>query len=209
MFRIATVRHQYIELFRNIYKFKRYFLLGVVEFEYKSFFYTLQLPLSSLYQEENSVNLGNKKQHMVFIIIGYVRECSMSTCCLQTQCFQCCIKTNMILTYRDIESIKQIGYARQFFVTEHDGWLQLKNHKGRCVFHNGTKCTIYSQRPEGCRLYPVVYNKDDKSVLLDDECPQKHCFVLSKTKVEQITTLVSLLEQERKGRTQKEDFQNK
>jgi hypothetical protein len=44
-----TATNVYKELFRNIYKFKRYFLLGVVEFEYKSFFYALQLPLSSLF----------------------------------------------------------------------------------------------------------------------------------------------------------------
>jgi uncharacterized protein len=140
---------------------------------------------------------------MVFKTIGYLRWNHMPNCCLETKCLQCCIKTNMILSYRDVESIQKLGYARRFFVIEHEGWLQLRNHQGRCVFHNGIHCTIYNQRPEGCSLYPVVYNKDDKSVILDDECPQKHCFVLSKAKEEQITTLISLLEQERQGRMKK------
>lgn len=110
------------------------------------------------------------------------------------------METNMLLSYHDIDTIEKIGYTKDFFVVEDDGWLQLKNHHGRCVFHNGTYCTIYQQRPTGCHLYPVVYDNDDKSALLDNECPQRHCFTLSKRKTHQLTTLVSLLEQERTDR---------
>jgi Fe-S-cluster containining protein len=125
----------------------------------------------------------------------------MSSICLETKCIQCCIETNMILSYRDIENIQKLGYDNKFFVTEHDGWLQLKNDKGRCVFHNGTRCTIYHQRPEGCTLYPVVYDKDNQKAILDSECPQKHCFPLSKTNSQQLDNLVCLLEKERSDRT--------
>jgi Fe-S-cluster containining protein len=125
----------------------------------------------------------------------------MSSVCLETKCIQCCIETNMILSYRDIENIQKQGYEQKFFVTEHDGWLQLKNDKGRCVFHNGTRCTIYHQRPEGCTLYPVVYDKDNQKAILDSECPQKHCFSLSKNKSQQLDNLVCLLEKERSDRT--------
>lgn len=108
----------------------------------------------------------------------------------------------MLLSSRDIENIQKIGYDRQFFVSEHKGWLQLKNHQGRCVFHNGTQCTIYFQRPEGCTLYPVVYDKDNDSAILDNECPQKHCFSLSKTKSQQLHNLILILEKEKTERIQ-------
>jgi Fe-S-cluster containining protein len=124
----------------------------------------------------------------------------MSSCCLETKCIQCCIETNMILSYRDIENIQKMGYDRQFFVSERNGWLQLKNHQDRCVFHNGTRCTIYHQRPEGCTLYPVVYDKDNHCAILDSECPQKHCFPLVKSKIQQLLDLISTLEHERNQR---------
>jgi uncharacterized protein len=126
--------------------------------------------------------------------------------CLETKCIRCCIETNMILTYRDIENIQKIGYDRQFFVSENKGWLQLKNRKGRCIFHDGTRCTIYRNKPEGCSLYPVVYNRDSNSVILDNECPQKHCFSLSKAKSQQLDILISILENERTERRQSKNF---
>lgn len=107
------------------------------------------------------------------------------------------METNMFLTSRDIQLIEKRGFTREFFVSENNGWLQLKNHHGRCVFHNGNKCIIYEHRPEGCRLYPLVYDKTHEEVILDDECPQRHCFPLTKEKNSQLKRLVCLLETER------------
>jgi Fe-S-cluster containining protein len=109
----------------------------------------------------------------------------------------------MILTSYDIRIIQNKGYHYDFFVKEHNGWLQLKNKKGRCVFHDGTVCTIYPQRPKGCTLYPVVYDKDNTCAILDNECPQRPCFSLSKRNRRQLTTLVRILEEEREERMQK------
>jgi len=124
----------------------------------------------------------------------------MTTCCLETNCTRCCIKTNMLLTTHDIQTIEKLGYVAQFFVSERNGWLQLKNNKGRCVFHNGTVCTIYDHRPKGCVLYPVVYDKDHQVAILDRDCPQKHTFLISDTKSEQLYRLISILEKEQIGR---------
>jgi Fe-S-cluster containining protein len=124
----------------------------------------------------------------------------MSNCCLETKCIQCCRETNMILTYHDIENIEKKGYDRNYFITEHDGWFMLKNKNSRCVFHNGTLCTIYHERPEGCTLYPVVYDTDDACAILDDECPQQQCFPLTKPKESQLHALVRILEKERMQR---------
>lgn len=138
---------------------------------------------------------------MVFITLGYSRGYDMSRCCLETKCLQCCIETNMVLTNQDVARIKQLGYAVGFFVKKHKGWLQLRNIQGRCVFHNGIQCTIYPHRPKGCMLYPIVYDKDNRCAIFDSECPQKHCFTLSPSKVRQLSALVSLLEKERTIRT--------
>ena len=131
----------------------------------------------------------------------------MTTCCLETKCIQCCVKTNMVLTSYDIETIEKLGYEVKFFVSERNRWLQLKNKKGRCVFHNGTICTIYDHRPEGCVLYPIVYDKDHRSAILDSDCPQRHCFLLSNTKSKQLYTLISILEKERVGRKKEKKMQ--
>ncbi len=133
----------------------------------------------------------------------------MSNCCLETKCIQCCIETNMILSYHDIETIQKMGYDRQFFLVEHDGWLQLKNNNDRCVFHNGTVCTIYPRRPKGCIFYPVVYDKDNACVILDSECPQKHCFSLSKEKRQHLHDFISILEKEKTERILKKKYKKK
>ena len=125
---------------------------------------------------------------------------TMENCCLGTKCIECCKETNMLLSHKDIETIRTLGYEDDFFIEKHRGWLQLKNKNGRCVFHDGTKCTIYEHRPEGCTLYPVVYNADTKEAMLDSECPRQKCFSISNEKANQLIALVSALRKERMQR---------
>jgi len=130
----------------------------------------------------------------------------MTNCCLETHCTHCCIKTNMVLTTHDIQIIEKLGYEARFFVSERNGWLQLKNNNGRCVFHNERVCTIYDHRPEGCVLYPVVYDMDHRMAILDSDCPQRHCFLLSDTKSEQLYHLISILEKEQVRRKKRKEI---
>lgn len=109
----------------------------------------------------------------------------------------------MLLSYQDIKNIQKRGYDITFFAEEHQGWLQLKNNNGRCVFHNKTTCTIYEQRPKGCTLYPVVYDKETQCLILDAECPQRQYFRISDEKKKQLLLLVTTLEQERVQRKNK------
>jgi uncharacterized protein len=140
---------------------------------------------------------------MIFIINVYWRYDPMPNPCLETKCNQCCIETNMLLSKNDIKKIQNLGYDFKVFAKERQGWLQLQNTHGRCVFHDGNKCTIYENRPEGCTLYPVVYEKEGRQAFLDEACPQKHHFHLTKEKERQLKTLVSILENERKERLKK------
>jgi len=91
-------------------------------------------------------------------------------------CNVCCINTEMPLLEEDIERITKHGFKREYFVKEKDGFLVLKNQKGKCVFLKKRKCIIYQDRPLGCRLYPLIYDIDFKNATIDYECPQKEFF---------------------------------
>lgn len=125
----------------------------------------------------------------------------MKGCCIDYKCIQCCLETEMFLSNEDIERIRGLGFAPEFFITKRDERLQLKNYNGRCVFHNGIGCSIYENRPEGCKLYPIIYN-EDMSPTLDDDCPHRDKFEISKTAIQQISDLVLKLEYERDQRKQ-------
>ncbi len=124
----------------------------------------------------------------------------MKSCCIDYKCIQCCLDTNMPLSHQDIDRIKRLGFDTNFFVTGREGWLQLKNQDGRCVFHSSIMCTIYENRPDGCRLYPIIYDKDKKQALFDKDCPQRDKFHMSKSITKQLYDLVSKIESERAER---------
>jgi Fe-S-cluster containining protein len=86
-------------------------------------------------------------------------------------CGRCCISTEMILFRDDIERIKSLGFKLEDFTEFRDGFYRLKNVNGRCVFlSSGNKCRIYSFRPIGCRVYPLIYSLDEGPIF-DSECP--------------------------------------
>ena len=124
----------------------------------------------------------------------------MISFCINIKCLQCCKNTNMLLSKMDIKRIESLGYSYDFFVDIHNGWFQLKNQDGRCVFHNSIMCTIYENRPDGCKLYPIIYDKDKKHAVFDKDCPHKHNFYMTQSVKKQLYDLVSKIESERAGR---------
>lgn len=89
------------------------------------------------------------------------------------RCGKCCEDTEMPLTRDDVKRILALGYRLEEFAEFRGGVLRLKNVGGRCVFNDPeTKlCKIYEHRPDGCRLYPLVY-VDGLGPALDAEvCP--------------------------------------
>jgi Fe-S-cluster containining protein len=117
--------------------------------------------------------------------------------CIKNKCIKCCIQTSMILTYKDIEKINKLGYNKNFFISFKNGWINLKNKYGRCVFHNGLKCIIYNSRPEGCRLYPLIFDNIYKSANLDSECPYKEYFNFDLKDNKKLYNLIKRLKSER------------
>jgi len=80
----------------------------------------------------------------------------------------------MPLTKRDIGRIKRLGFAEEYFVDRRGRIPRLKNVDGHCVFLNPmmNSCTIYPDRPEGCRLYPLMYEEKSDRVMVDPLCPK-------------------------------------
>jgi len=141
----------------------------------------------------------------VLIVETYWRNnspvvCAMKNWCLRYGCIKCCLNTKMPLSTSDIEEIRGLGFTEDFFVTRRDGELRLRNLNGRCVFHNGERCTIYNHRPEGCRLYPAVFDEDKGRVVLHAYCPHRKKFQLTPTILCEVVKLVRKLDAERKRR---------
>jgi len=122
----------------------------------------------------------------------------MKDTCLQYECIECCLNTEMPLSSSDIVRIRGLGFPESFFIVKKNGNRRLKNLSGRCVFHNGQRCCIYNYRPEGCRLYPVIFHEAAGEVVLDSYCPHHEKFQLTPTTSHEVIKLVRRLEAEKK-----------
>jgi Fe-S-cluster containining protein len=90
-----------------------------------------------------------------------------------SSCGVCCRETEMLLSSKDIRRLERKGYHSDFFVRfDSEGYAILKNQRGYCVFYDREKrrCKVYTHRPTGCRIYPVIYH-EDKGIIVDPICP--------------------------------------
>ena len=115
--------------------------------------------------------------------------------CRTHKCVKCCIETRMPLSRFDIERISKKGYRFKDFVVKHKREHQLKNSNGRCVFLGDNGCIIYSFRPEGCRLYPLVFNENYGKVVIHDFCPYGHEYDVSREDIDNLYVLFKKLNQ--------------
>lgn len=109
--------------------------------------------------------------------------------CRAHSCTKCCIKTKMILCKEDIERIKKIGYKEEFFLRKKGSLFMIKNKDGKCVFLKDFGCSIYKDRPLGCRLYPLIYDSK-KGFILDYLCPYRNEFKISKNNIKELLYLI-------------------
>jgi Fe-S-cluster containining protein len=130
-------------------------------------------------KEFNSKNNNETKKHLL----------SSGIPCTVHNCVKCCIETRMPLSRIDIERISRQGYRFKDFVVKRKRERRLKNRNGRCVFLRDNRCIIYSFRPEGCRLYPLVYNESYRKVVVHDLCPYGHEFKVSRDDIENLYVL--------------------
>ena len=90
--------------------------------------------------------------------------------CFDHDCHRCCLNTRMTLTEADVSRLEAAGQQDFCFVNgNHD--LQLDNFDGHCIFLVDGRCSVHDDRPEGCRLYPLILDMSVDRVVLDAFCP--------------------------------------
>ncbi|MCA1811234.1 MAG: YkgJ family cysteine cluster protein [Halobacteriales archaeon] len=131
--------------------------------------------------------------------------------CLERRCSACCHDTEMLLTDGDVARIAALRPGVDFWFTADDGFRQLRTRDGPaavggtgrpCVFlaPEGT-CGIHADRPEGCRLYPAVWDLEREAAELDAECcPHTDGFLLAPATRDATRRLAQRLEGERERR---------
>ena len=93
-----------------------------------------------------------------------------------SNCGVCCTETEMLLSEKDITHLEKKGFSKNHFVKYNkQGYAQLKNRDGYCVFYDPKKgqCNVYTDRPSGCRVYPVILD-EEKGIILDDICDSRN-----------------------------------
>jgi uncharacterized protein len=89
-----------------------------------------------------------------------------------SNCGICCTETEMLLSQEDIKRLEMRCFSERYFAKfDRQGYAFLKNRDGYCVFYdlNKKQCTVYSDRPLGCRVYPVILD-EEKGVVFDNIC---------------------------------------
>ncbi|MCW3987530.1 MAG: YkgJ family cysteine cluster protein [Candidatus Bathyarchaeota archaeon] len=113
--------------------------------------------------------------------------------CVRHKCAECCLETRMPLSNHDLKRVLKLGYKLECFAAKTDEGWRLKNDSGRCVFLIEERCGIYPHRPEGCRLYPLVYNETLKKAVIDPLCPYGYLFKVQKNDVIRLKALFEKL----------------
>ena len=116
--------------------------------------------------------------------------------CLRHGCVICCVETEMPLTEDDLKRIEKLGFKRPEFITEAEGETRLRNRNKTCFFLEDGRCKIYASRPEGCSMYPLVYDVDAHRFVFDHICPHGAEFKAKREDKERLKRLIRRLERE-------------
>ena len=91
----------------------------------------------------------------------------------------------MLLSEEDIARLVKKGFSKNYFVLyDEQGYAQLKNREGRCVFYDLKKrqCSVYVDKPLGCWVYPVILD-EEKGIVLDDICQSRNTITEKEKKI--------------------------
>jgi Fe-S-cluster containining protein len=103
----------------------------------------------------------------------------------------------MTLTEADVTRLVTAGH-RDFFFVNDDHDLQLLNVDEHCIFLVDGLCSVHDDRPEGCRLYPLILDLSVDRVVLDSVCPWAREFTFSQD--DEVTLRRSVMDEAREGR---------
>jgi Fe-S-cluster containining protein len=123
---------------------------------------------------------------------------------LCNRCGTCCLETEMLLSTKDIEKLIKKGHNIEFFTRQdNEGYIILKNQNGHCVFFdvNKKRCIIYSDRPTGCRLYPIIFD-ESKGLIIDKVCLSNKSWTKNRKKTtgKKVIELLEKIDNEAKKR---------
>jgi Fe-S-cluster containining protein len=116
--------------------------------------------------------------------------------CLRHECVACCLETEMPLTEADVERIEKLGFERDEFTLKVGGETRLRNRRGRCFFLEEGVCRVYASRPDGCRIYPLIYDVDAHRFIFDSVCPHTAEFKTTKEDKDHLRHLIRKLDRE-------------
>ncbi len=102
----------------------------------------------------------------------------------------------MPLSRSDIARLKGLGYEVRAFTVKGEGEMRLSNVDGRCYFLGEVGCTVYEDRPTGCRFYPLVL--DNGRVVVDPDCRHGEMFKVGPGEAERLKSFLRLLRRERR-----------
>lgn len=124
-----------------------------------------------------------------------------------SNCGVCCTETEMLLCLQDITRLEKKGFSKSYFARfDRQGYAVLKNRKGYCVFYNlmQRQCSVYLDRPSGCRVYPVILD-EEKGIVLDDICDSRDSITKEEKKVkgERVRKLLEKIDAEAEKRHSK------
>jgi Fe-S-cluster containining protein len=106
------------------------------------------------------------------------------------------LDTRMTLTEADVARLETAGHESFYFVNDdHD--LQLLNVDGRCTFLVEGRCSVHHDRPEGCRLYPLILDLSVDRVVVDAVCPWAKEFKF--TQDDEVQLRCSVVDEERES----------
>lgn len=138
--------------------------------------------------------------------------------CVANGCASCCYDTEMPLTEEDAARLEALGHKRAdfSFVKKEDNVLYLltvprpegmpetgrakvdidAGKPGRpCFFLQDNKCSVYADRPTGCRIYPFVLTEDHR-LMRDADCPHHRSFPVDPSLKRRIQKIAATLARE-------------
>jgi uncharacterized protein len=126
---------------------------------------------------------------------------SCGALCIRNGCVACCLETYMPLIEEDIKRIEKLGFKRTEFTIYAEGETRIRNINGACFFLEKGRCQVYSNRPEGCSTYPLVYDMDFHKFTFDPDCPHSADFRATKEDKDKLKRLIRRIERESENRS--------
>jgi len=110
------------------------------------------------------------------LVTAFGTGCTL-TVCGDINCSKCCHDREIVLTHHDIDRLLTMGHYEQTFARPSRWGHNLKElifFQGECIFLQKGKCSVYSNRPTACRIFPMTMGESGMEI--DPSCPHGQVF---------------------------------